>query len=159
MMKSEGLGKILIIGFLLALLLYAASFAWIQHNRESKGPWQIAFVSDAAGQPSVIISQSSLNIQNCKITFPEQHIDHTNLASEVSFDRPTTNAPFGEIVFQDPTFLPGSVTFNFWGHGIELMPRTLIIDKQEVPWSSNTNIVLQGEGKFERRPIKKRAVL
>jgi hypothetical protein len=31
-------------------------------------------------------------------------------------------------------FLPGVVTMNLLGHEIELMPRTLVIDKKEVPW-------------------------
>ena len=33
-------------------------------------------------------------------------------------------------------FLPGVVTMNILGHEIELMPRTLVIDKKEVPWDS-----------------------
>jgi len=31
-------------------------------------------------------------------------------------------------------FLPGVVTMNLLGHEIELMPRTLVIDKKEIPW-------------------------
>jgi hypothetical protein len=31
---------------------------------------------------------------------------------------------------------PGVVTMNLLGHEIELMPRTLVIDKKEVPWST-----------------------
>ena len=33
-------------------------------------------------------------------------------------------------------FLPGVVTMNLLGHEIELMPRTLVIDKKEVPWNT-----------------------
>ena len=44
--------------------------------------------------------------------------------------------PFGECIYQDLMFLPGVVTMNLLGHEIELMPRTLVIDKKEVPWST-----------------------
>ena len=44
--------------------------------------------------------------------------------------------PFGECIYQDLMFLPGVVTMNILGHEIELMPRTLVIDKKEVPWDS-----------------------
>jgi hypothetical protein len=153
-MKSEGLGKILGIAFVLAVVLYAASFAWIQHKRDSKGPWTVIFLSDNSGSPYVLISQPALKIDNCKISFPGQKASRPNLVRPVYFDGPTTNIPFGEVVFQDPTFLPGTITFNFWGHGIELMPRTLVIDKKEVPWNSNTNITVRGAGKLERRQVK-----
>lgn len=153
-MKSDGLGRILGIAFVLAVGLYIASFAWIQHKRDSKGPWQVVFLSDNAGVPYLLISQPSLSITNCKITFSEQHIARPNLVRAVYFDGPITNTPFGKVVFQDPTFLPGTVTFDFWGHGVELMPRTLIINKEEIPWQSNTNITLRGAGQLESRPLK-----
>ena len=44
--------------------------------------------------------------------------------------------PFGECIYQDLMFLPGVVTMNLLGHEIELMPRTLVIDKKEIPWST-----------------------
>ena len=34
-------------------------------------------------------------------------------------------------------FLPGVVTMNLLGHEIELMPRTLVIDKKEIPWTAD----------------------
>jgi hypothetical protein len=157
-MKSD-LPRVLITTFLIALVLYVASFKWIQYKRESKGPWNVTFATDAAGTPSLTILQPALNIQNVQITFPEQKIPETNLLQVVKFDKPTTNAPFGEIVFQDPTFLPGTVMFNFWGHGVELTPRILVINNQAVNWQSNTNIPVTGEGKFERRPVKKPFIL
>ena len=41
-------------------------------------------------------------------------------------------------------FLPGIVTMNLLNHEIELMPRTLVIDKKEVAWSTpGAQITLQ----------------
>jgi hypothetical protein len=71
------------------------------------------------------------------------------------FDDPTqTNVPFGEVIFQDLTFLPGTVTFNFFGHEVELLPRTLIIDKQEHAWKTGEVISITGPGKFQPRESK-----
>ncbi len=51
--------------------------------------------------------------------------------------------PFGTCVFMDTTFLPGTVSFtNIFGHDIELLPRVLIIDRQEHAWKSGERIVL-----------------
>ena len=50
--------------------------------------------------------------------------------------------PFGKCVFMDTTFLPGTVTFELFGHEIELLPRVLIIDRQEHRWQSDAVIVL-----------------
>ena len=41
-------------------------------------------------------------------------------------------------------FLPGIVTMNLLGHEIELMPRTLVVDKKEVPWSTaGAKVIIQ----------------
>jgi len=91
--------------------------------------------------------------------------DTNGLASgELTFDEPGRNAqpmdktpessqelkqksfpvPFGECIYQDLMFLPGVVTMNLLGYEIELMPRTLVIDKKEVPWSTpRAQITLQ----------------
>jgi hypothetical protein len=42
----------------------------------------------------------------------------------------------------DTTFLPGTVTFELFGHEIELLPRVLMIDHEERPWLSNHPITL-----------------
>lgn len=155
-MDSKDFGKAVVISFLLAVGLYAASFAFIQHKRESKGPWVIEFRTDAEGVPELLVTQEILNIRNQRIRFPEQKLDLTNFSETIRFDGPTTNVPFGEVAFQDPTFLPGTVAFNFWGHGVEFLPRRMIINKEGILWNSRTNIELTGEGKFERREVRKR---
>ncbi len=154
-MKVHELVKAIAITFVLALVIYIGSFKWIEHKRTSKGPWIVEFRSDSNGVPEVLVSQEALKIKDQRITFTDQQVPEKNFTKKVSFNGPTTNAPFGEIVFQDPTFLPGTVMFNFWGHGVEFMPRTMVINQQEIAWNTGTNIVLSGQGKFERRPVKK----
>jgi hypothetical protein len=143
------------IAFLIAAVIYGGSYAWIQHRREFRGPWEITFQSDSNGTPAVLVRQPALNLMDQKIVFADQRIPDTNLNVVIRFDKVLSNAPFGEVVFQDPTFLPGTVMFNFWGHGVEFLPRTMAIDQQEVAWHSQTNLVLTGPGKFERRVSKK----
>jgi hypothetical protein len=42
----------------------------------------------------------------------------------------------------DSTFLPGTLTFQFFGHEIELLPRVLIIDHREYPWTGEPVVSL-----------------
>jgi hypothetical protein len=153
-MKSDRLTKILLGGFVLALVIYISAFGIMQSCRTSKGPWHVSFLTDESGTPALLIEQQKLNISK-KIMFPGQKISQTNMAHALVFDDPTkTNAPFGEIIFQDLTFLPGTVTFNFFGHEIELLPRVLIVDKQERDWKSSEVVSVTGPGKFSPRKKK-----
>jgi len=87
------------------------------------------------------ISQPRLAITNQEVIFsvPPQPGSPAPLTfadpKPVPFD-----LPFGKCIFMDTTFLPGSVTFGLFGHTVELLPRTLIIDNQEQPWRSNLRI-------------------
>ena len=49
----------------------------------------------------------------------------------------------GEIVFQDSTFLPGTLTLKLFGHMVEFLPRVMIIDRREVPWASNATTIVK----------------
>jgi hypothetical protein len=42
----------------------------------------------------------------------------------------------------DTTFLPGTLTFELFSHEIELLPRALIIDRQDHPWQPDAMIIL-----------------
>ncbi len=144
-------------GFALALVVYFASFSWIQHQRDKKGAWQIVFSSDDSATPSISISEPGLNISYQKIVFADRKIEQTNFSERVVVNQPIAKAPFGEIIFQDATFLPGTITFNFFGHEVELMPRAMVIDKEDRAWNSTANIVLTGEGKSTPMPVKKKS--
>jgi hypothetical protein len=134
-MRSDGVIKHVAFAFVIAVVLYIVSFGWIEHRRVFRGPWEITFATDGAGQPSLLISQPALNISQ-KIDFPGQKIAATNLHQVEHFEEAVATLPFGEMIFQDPTFLPGTVTMRLFGHEIELLPRVLIVDKKEIPWST-----------------------
>ena len=138
-MRSEGAIKHFAFAFAIAVVLYIVSFGWIQHRRVFKGPWEITFASDAAGHPSLAIAEPVLKISQ-NVAFPGQKIAPTNLARVQRFDEAVTNLPFGEMIFQDPTFLPGTVTMRLFGHEIELLPRVLIVDKKEIPWRAGQTV-------------------
>lgn len=153
-MKSDRLSKILIIAFLGALALYIISFSYIQNRRASNGPWQVVFLTDYEARPGLIVKNSKLEISQ-KIVFSNEKLGQTNLVRPFVFDDPIkTNIPFGEIIFQDLTFLPGTVTLNLFGHEVELLPRVLTIDKQEHIWKTGEVIPVSGPGKFQPRQEK-----
>jgi len=135
-MQSESVFKHFGLAFVIAVVLYIVSFGWIQHRRTFRGPWEITFVTDGSGQPSLAIAQPKLGISE-QITFPGRKIASTNLLQVERFDEALTNLPFGEMIFQDPTFLPGTVTMRQFGHMIELLPRVLIVDSNEIPWRTD----------------------
>ena len=61
---------------------------------------------------------------------------------------PPYDTPFGTVFFQDLTFQPGTLTLDlFNGHEIELIKRTLRIDRQEISWTSTEPTVVTPEQK------------
>jgi hypothetical protein len=152
--KTERLPKILLTGFVSALALYIAVFWVLQGCRTYKGPWRVIYLSDNSGTAGLLITQNKLKISQ-RITFPNKKLRQNNAVRARLFDDPTkTNAPFGQVVFQDLTFLPGTVTLNVFGHEIEMLPRVLIVDKQEHGWNSNEVISVSGYGKPKPHPAR-----
>jgi hypothetical protein len=147
-MKSDGLPKILGIGFAIAVLVYVVSYTWIERRRSVHGPWEVHFASDATGTPSITIYQNKLNISAVEIMFSGERAARSNLNVKVSIEKPRQVVPFGQVIYDDLTFLPGVVTFHLFDHEIELMPRTLVIDRREVPWKSDSMTELDARGKL-----------
>ncbi len=130
------------IWFFVVLALYLATFHGIEHFRHRKGPWEVRFQTDARGIPSIQIAQRNVGLSNLTLVFPRAQFGTTGLNQLVRFQRPDQQIPFGKVRHQDLTYLPGVVGLDLFGHEIELVPRTLIIDRREVPWRSNTTIDL-----------------
>ena len=142
-MKSDGVLKHFLFAFLLAAVIYAAFYLGIEHRRTRKGPWQVTFTS-SNGVPLLLISQPKLALTNAQILFLNEPTP-TNNPGTMTFGEPQLvpyDVPFGRCVFMDTTFLPGTVTFQLFGHEIELLPRVLIIDHEEHPWVSGSTITL-----------------
>ena len=144
-MKSEGMAKHFALAFLLALAIYVLVYQLIEHRRTRNGPWQVAFTTNSAGAPLVSIAQPSLGVANVQLVFPGGQVPAINLPVVLTFAEPKPvpfPLPFGQCVFVDSTFLPGTLTFDMFGHEIELLPRVLILDRKEHPWKSDETIVL-----------------
>ena len=143
------------VWFVIVLGLYLAVFYGIEHWNQRNGPWQVQFVSDNSGNPSAIIEQPKLKIAMVKVVFAGENAQ-TNLSQSVSFSRPLASLPckmpFGEVIYEDLRTLPGVVTFNLFGHEIELLPRVLIVDKKEIPWKSEAAIELSVTNKPAQPP-------
>lgn len=138
-MRSDRLHWHLLTGFLLALGIYVGVFSCDQGVRKRKGPWEVSFIASTNGAPAILISQPFLGITNVQITFEGESATNSGL---VRFDRPQQPLPFGSTKFEDLTYLPGSVTFDFFGHEVELLPRTLYLNKKEHGWAPRASHTL-----------------
>jgi len=144
-MRSSGLAKPVLVGLLLAVIIYAAGFALDQHLRTRNGPWSVTFTTEPSGAPALLVNQRKLNVANLKIVFAGETV--TNVHETVAFDFPQKPVPFGKVKFEDLTYLPGAVTLDCFGHEIELLPRTLYINRKAHPWISNESITLSAAEK------------
>ena len=144
-MQLKGPVKHLILAFLLALLGYIVFYQAIEYRRIRKGPWRVTFTHNVAGAPAILIDQPKLAITNVQLSFAGELLRATNRPVTLVFDQPRPvpyAMPFGNCVFMDTTFLPGTVTLQLFGHEIELLPRVLVLDRQEHQWQSDTAIAL-----------------
>jgi hypothetical protein len=143
-MKRSRLGLQLLLVGTTALIGYATMYHWIEHRRVVKGPWLITFASES-GVPVLRVNQTTLGITNLQIVFASAHAA-TIMAQTIDFShaRPWPYAvPFGQCVFMDTTFLPGTIALELFGHEIQFLPRVLTIDKVERPWRSDEMIELK----------------
>jgi len=156
-MQSSGIGRHILIALAVAVAIYATGFAFDQHLRSRRGPWQVTFTAEASGDAAIIVNQPRLNITNLKIVFVGEKMAQP--AATVAFDAPQRPVPVGRVKFEDLTYLPGTVTLDVYGHEIELLPRTLYINRKAHPWKSNETIKLTPADKPaslpEPRPKKK----
>lgn len=142
-MNANSQARPFVIALISAVILYVIGFSWIEHERGKGGPWQVVFATEN-GHPALTISQPKLHLADVKIVFaatnppagPAQTLNF-KLAQPVPFD-----VPFGRCIFLDTISLPGTVTFQLFGHEIQLMPRVLTIDRVEHPWQSGQTISL-----------------
>jgi hypothetical protein len=132
----------------LALALYVIGFWGAQYLRERKGAWVVEFATDPSGRPSLAVFQESLGVRGVRLVFPDARIEPMPAVQRVVFDAPdkASALPFGAVTFLDTTFLPGTVTLGLFGHEVELLPRVLIIDKQEHVWARELKLEVRGRG-------------
>lgn len=159
---SDKLPRHLAIAFGLAIVIYAAFFTCDQGVRKRKGGWDVTFGTNSTASPAITVNHSGLGITNVQIVFLDEAATNTNTNARVIFDKPQQSVPFGRVKFEDLTYLPGSVAFDFFGHEVELLPRTLYLNKKEHPWKSGALFELKPDEKlppeasFDPRTKKKR---
>ena len=106
--------------------------------------------TEVADVPAIVVNQPALQLTNITIVFGGAAAP-TNLPQTVAFEHGRAAPfalPFGKCVFVDAIFLPGTATCEIFGHEIQLLPRTLTIDRVEHPWRSGEKIFLA-----ERAPV------
>ena len=130
----------LVLLFAGVLALYLGLFYGVEHLRTRRGGWTVEFESTAGSPPTVRISHASLGLSN--ITLRLQGEGTTNVTRRVAFARVLQPVPFGRVIYEDLTFLPGVLTFDLFGHEVELVPRVLVVDRHEVPWQSGATLDL-----------------
>src|ERR1017187_8454108 len=116
-MQLKGPVKHLILAFLLALLGYIVFYQAIEYRRIRRGPWRVTFTRNAAGAPVILIDQPKLAITNVQLSFVGETLPATNRHVTLVFDHSTPvpfAVPFGNCVFMDTTFLPGTVTLQLF---------------------------------------------
>jgi len=117
-----------------------AVFFGIERARQHKGPWDVDFQTNAEGSPMLIVSQAKLGLSDVRIVAHGENA--SNAIGRVSFDQVKRPVPFGKVIYEDLTFLPGVVTLDLFGHEIELLPRSLIANKKQVAWKSGVTVDL-----------------
>lgn len=128
---------------LVSLVFYVSFFGWMQHHRYKNGPWELTF-TQRDSTPVLLINHAKSGVTNVSIEFSGAAIS-TNLPQTLRFQHgqvAPVELPFGQCVFLDTLFLPGTAACEFFGHQIQLMPRTLTIDHQERRWISGEKILL-----------------
>ena len=144
-MKTSFPWKQTLVLFAAVLLAYLAVFNGIEWLRQRKGSWQVEFAATPEGRPFLAVTQAYHRI-SAVIEFPDEQVKTS--AQVIAFDRPKKGIPpFGKVLYEDLTFLPGVVTFDLFGHEIELLPRILIANKKEIPWPVAKHIQLWSTNK------------
>jgi hypothetical protein len=160
-MDSAALLKRIGVLFLIVLALYLAAFFGLEGLRRRNAPWEVTFTTNATGTAAVHIRQPNLNIRDFTLLFPEESPPPGPTGQRLRFAEPQTwpfAIPYGQCIFEDLTFLPGTVTLQVFGHEVELLPRTLIVDRREQSWTSGSPLSLWATNKVppkQEKPRKK----
>lgn len=140
-MRSE-LIRHVVVAMAIAVGGYILSWNLLEYVQTRRGPWEVTFTTVSNTIPVMRIRQPALGIRGVDIIFCEEEVEQLLEPKTVTFDRPRTRPEWGDWVFDDLLFLPGTVTLQMFGHQVEMMPRVLKIDRREFPWKSGESIVL-----------------
>jgi hypothetical protein len=155
-MKRDNFLRHALIAFAVTLLGYVLFYQVDRWLRLRNGPWRVAFDVTSNGVPAIVITGEKLGIPGARLEFPGETAAVPAASQTLVFDSPLkTNLPFGRTLFLDTTYLPGAVTMNLFGHEIELLPRTLVVNRREVPWAGMHTLTLDPSEKLPPDPAPK----
>ena len=155
LMNSSGVTwKSAALTFAIALVFYVLAWSWLTRRQTGQGPWQVAFGTNAAGVPQLVIAQSSLGISNVTVRFSGESLG-TNGVGAVAFTKPKLPVPFGRLANDDLMLQPGSVALDCFGHVVELLPRNLGLNGEAKPWRSGDEFTLAPTNKLSEAARKK----
>ncbi len=144
--KSEGILKHFFAAFCLAVLCYVSFYSCDQYMRLRKGPWELNFRAEGDGTPNVVINQPAIGITNVTLRLVGESA--VLEPKSVKFTGPGMEIPFGKIVFFDTTYLPGTLTLDLFGHEVEFMGRTMVLNFKEHAWQSGEIVTLEPDQKW-----------
>ena len=142
--------------FVGTLFAYVTVYGACTAMKRRGGAWELTFAL-SNDVPALVIRHPSRLPEPVTVLFPGEKPERMDLPITAVFNVPITNRmAFGPVLHIDTSTLPGVVTLNCFGHAVEIFPRALSLDLQEVPWVPGTNITLTAAGKPPADRLKPR---
>lgn len=134
---------------ILALVGYVLLYGCDRHLRVHRGPWQVTFDRTPDGTPLVRIDQPDLGISNVVVRFEGESLASPPpaLPVQVRFDDPDRPVPFGTLAFHDLMYQPGTVVLQCFGHEVQMLPKTLYLNRAPYPWRGGESHLLSATNK------------
>ena len=135
------------------LAVYCLVFILDGFLRKRKGPWNVSFEKGNPGEVVIQISHEKLKIHGAQVRIqasPETLASFTNTV--IKFQSPADKPPVGQLLYTDLTFLPGVVTLEIEGQEIELLPRSLVVNRSARGWDSSAPILLTPKDRLPEGP-------
>lgn len=140
--QPDNILKHVALAGLIAVVGYFSLYALDSHLRARKGAWEVTFATETNGTPYFVVNQPTLGVRDVKVRFLGAQSPLTNAATTVRFAEANTKPAFGELRFQDATYLPGTVTLLAFNHEVELIERGLVLNRQERAWQPGMTVEL-----------------
>jgi len=151
-MNRDRLSRHLLVAFLLSLTGYVLVYWFIESRRVADTAWVVAFQTEAEGRPVLEIRQETMGLGPVRIRIDTTNITPAVPRQEIEFSKPRPfpfEVPLGQCIFQDATFLPGTVVLEIGGIQIQMLPRALTIGTNEFTWASNALVVVSPDGQLK----------
>jgi hypothetical protein len=142
MRQPDNILKHVAIVGLIAVTGYFSLYWLDSHLRARKGPWEVTFAVETNGTPYLMVNQPALGVRDVRVRFVGEENPLTNGPVTVRFAVPDLKPAFGELRFQDATYLPGTVTLLAFNHELEFIARGLVVDRQERAWQPGLTVEL-----------------